>query len=997
MGEINKQHAVRNWGEGTTLVWDRGMTTAFCILAAVAGGAWGLFAMLKTMFIGGDVGIPNAGGVVAAFSSSGFFVLIASMYLMHMLLNFKHGLLDPRNNVREDVLGDVATRNEDPGILARILSLLSIQKVGFRFRDYVLKSMGVADEREFGHEMLSRLHAEYQNDPNPLTRGDLKEAALKRWPMSKDEHGAMQGQFELHVDIPKHMEPSVFMHDKLISGDDLSFYAYRYLTDSDLKRAYGASLQRVTETSTYVPAVALLIGLATSYFSFPWLVHGTQSPLFGGLLAVGSSIAVAAAAAMFVLTKLAEMATHVRAVSAFAHHRVNSDETLRTVQALATARGKEEAKNPVGGLTALRDSLRLALNDKNPVIQLGIGTGHALLHGAHPVHGYMEGQPVCMTTDDLSRGGVIILGATGSGKSFSILIPLMAQVMRAPFDHNDVASAAASGGKPLTASMVTFDPKAVLHNDALVLAKDAGWVSRNIGTGLHDFGLDLFDGLSPVIVSTIQSEAMAQKAGAGTSKGDPFWDSMGAKVRYAATVIARVYELTEEGLAEVERTGERIYSFVGVYKLAMAARSPDGYLFKVIEAIVRNVRDKELRKYIAPYCGPELTAAIDFLRRDLMTQFSENTVGGFIANVTDALADFVSENDIRERFGAARGNILDIDRLWDNRTVTNFTLSKYRYGDVSRIVTIMAKIRLYHRAALRQEMDPTIGKRSKIVVVGDECQEFVTSGGTFSEAQYINTSRAFGVSFILATQTISALIMALGSEKATYNMMAQLRSKVFLASEDPETLRYLQAITPKTLQSFIQRPNDYEGVLAWRREVMGSISEDIVAPEIEDEDLVMQCHPLVHGRVEPLIRAPSTDAQYKAAGIEAYEALYVQGEEFFGQSGVAGQGKITSFVGKVLRSVVPAGQVALDDKSISLRPLFSDQDMSMSVGKAILVTNNQGLPRYDKVVLTHQHGFLLNKDIIDGEVKAVAPKVASATEKVAAHRATNAVQPAVLK
>ncbi|MFG6488257.1 TraM recognition domain-containing protein [Roseateles sp. BYS78W] len=965
--------------------------------APMADMPWWMHAFMLLLMLGGfmamAIGKSGGGGVpaVAVMLPLGIGILIVGGILLRGLMTFRHGLLDARNKVRVDVLGDVATREKDPSLLERFISMMSVQAVGQRFYAYVLKQLGVDSEAEFGKEMLFRLGEAFKNDPSPLTRGDLKEAARKRWPMWKDELGALQGQFELHESLPSHMEPSVFMHDKLISGDPLSFYCFRYLTDADLKRAYGASLRRVQETASYVPSVAALLGVGIMLCLLHCMAGQTQSQFLGFVLALVAGAASAVGFAVWSLTTLAEKALHVKSVAAFAHHRVNSDETLRTVQSLATARAKEEQKNPAGGLTALRDSLRLALRDKNPVIQIGIGTGHALLHGVHPCHSYMEGQPVCMTTDDLSRGGVIILGATGSGKSYSILIPLMAQVMRAPFDQSEIDLAVA-GKRPLTASMVTFDPKAALHHDANRLAKDAGWVSRNIGTGKNEFGLDLYDGLTPVIVCAVKSEAMAQKA-SGASKGDPFWDSMGAKVRYAATVIARVYELTEEGLAEVANSGDRIYSDDGVYKLAMSARVPDGRLFKVIEAIIKNVRDKEKRKYIAAYCGPELTAAIDFLRRDLMTQFSENTVGGFLANVADSMGDFISENDIRERFGSARGNILDIDRLWDNRTVTNFTLSKFRYGDVARIVTIMAKIRLYHRGALRQEMDPDIGKYSKLIAVGDECQEFVTSGGTFSEAQYINTSRAFGFSFIFATQTISALIMALGSEKAAYNMMAQLRSKVFLASEDPDTLRYLQSITPDTLQAYIQDNNAYEGVLAWRKEVLGGISENIVPADISDDDLLKQSHPLVHGRVEPLIRsmADPLGKAHAASGQEAYEAMYVHGEDWV--NAYAPQGRFASFVGNALKGVVPEGLGGRDAgvSEPTMRPTYNKADMGMSVGKAIVVTNNQGLFQTDKVILTHQLGFLQNKDTIDVEVAEVAPQV-TAAQKVATQRVAMAAQ-----
>jgi hypothetical protein len=168
---------------------------------------------------GGPGGIP----AVAVMVPVGVAVLIVGGILLRGLMVFKHGLLDARNKVRVDVLGDVASRQKDPTLFELCISLMSVKQVGERFYAYVLKQLGVDNEVEFGKEMLFRLGEAFKNDPNPLTRGDLKAAAQQRWKMWKDELGELQGQFELHESLPSHMEPSVFMHDKLISGDPLSF------------------------------------------------------------------------------------------------------------------------------------------------------------------------------------------------------------------------------------------------------------------------------------------------------------------------------------------------------------------------------------------------------------------------------------------------------------------------------------------------------------------------------------------------------------------------------------------------------------------------------------------------------------------------------------------------------------------------------------------------------------------------------------------------------
>jgi hypothetical protein len=970
----------------------------FLGLLALAGIACGSAAAIAlTAVLSGGISVALIVRVVA-----GVALLLAGACYLPYLARHKHGLLDGnRNQVRTDLMGQVATVEEEEGLLSKLHGLMSVLKVADKFRKYVFAQLSVPDEHEFGKEMLFRLGEAYKNHADPLIRGDLVAASRKRYPSGYDaKTGNFTGQFEINEELPAHMEPSIFDNDKLITGEDVSLLAYRYVHDDDLKAAYGTSLTRVQETASYVPSAAGILGLGATVLAYPVLSAMTQSAAIGALVALFSGAALAAGAALWVLTQLAEKALHVRSVSAFAQHKVNCDETLLDITRAMVLR-KEQLKKPLAGLPELRQSLNLAFRDKNPVMQLGFGTGHALMHGTPVVHAYMEGQPVCLTNDDLSRGGVIILGATGSGKSFSILIPLMAQIMRAPFSIEEMDEAK-KDGFVRTVSMVTFDPKAALHHDATRLAANCGWESRNIGVGVDEWGLDLFDGLSPVIIIAIQSEAMAQK-NSGATKGDPFWDSMGAKLRYSASVIARVYEMTDAGLAEVESSGERIYSFVGVYKLVMACRSADGYLFKVVDGICRAIRDPEQRKYFAPYLGPELIAAIDFLRRDVLTQFSEATVGGFIANVTDSLADFISENDIRERFGSARGRILDIDRLFDNRVCTNFVLSRNRYGDVARIVTIMSKIRLYHRGALRQEMDPQIGKCSKTIVVGDECQQFVTSGGTYSETEYINTSRAYGFSFILATQTCSALAMALGSALAATNMLAQLRSKVILGNEDADTWKFLHSIVGDSLQAQATSEDSHENIHAWRREVFGTINDHIVPTATSGDDMLLLSHPLVHGRIEPLLA--SVKKEWQAANIDqvaSYEAMYEGGEEWIGQ--YAKQGMFAVFGGnkKVKQNGVRDGLVANEfGRAHCLRPIYDSDDMKMSVGQAIVVTNNQNLVKHDKIILTHHLGFLTDTNTVDVEAKELAAGtdakvfLDSAPNRVKETRRMNAEKPVV--
>lgn len=284
----------------------------------------------------------GSGGLITSVLFIGLAPVFMGVYILHTLLKFKHGLLDPRHKVRIDVLGAVATPEQKLGLFARIIDLLANRKVGLKFHDYVLKQLGVTSDVDFGQEMMARVEAQFKNHENPLLRGDLKTESERRWPYWKDEAGEWQGQFELHLRVPDDMTLSVFNHDRLISGDDVSFLTYRLVSRTDLERAYVASLQRTQEMASYVVATCAMLGFGLLLLSLP--LFTLVAPGFVAFVcALISSSAVAVAAGILVFTKLVKKALHARSVAAFANHVVNSDESLRTVTN-ALIRNKEEVK-----------------------------------------------------------------------------------------------------------------------------------------------------------------------------------------------------------------------------------------------------------------------------------------------------------------------------------------------------------------------------------------------------------------------------------------------------------------------------------------------------------------------------------------------------------------------------------------------------------------------------------------------------------------------------
>ncbi|WP_175888107.1 hypothetical protein [Burkholderia contaminans] len=87
--------------------------------------------------------------------------------------------------------------------------------------------------------------------------------------------------------------------------------------------------------------------------------------------------------------------------------------------------------------------------------------------------------------------------------------------------------------------------------------------------------------------------------------------------------------------------------------------------------------------------------------------------------------------------------------------------------------------------------------REHMFFIGDEYQELITidkSGGCYSDYNFPNISRSTNWKFFVATQTLNAYILKIGTEAAA-NFMNQMRSQVFLASEDNATREYIAKIS----------------------------------------------------------------------------------------------------------------------------------------------------------------------------------------------------------
>lgn len=741
-----------------------------------------------------------------------------------------------------------------------------------RVKAHISSSIGATPEN-FGEKMIERIDAEYQASDNKLLAGDLEGHSREIYPFEKYP--------ELYQDMPEDVRRPIIQDGRLITGELLIRLVPRRLEVNTIKHLYDSMLDRfapamfagfvsaaivaasvlsITNSLFGMGADAVMKGVPGSaeavkmtpaqvplYLQDAWSVEEAtaaaesfnEGSIFDSILAMAGDALMfamhAAGGAIFFVSAFGLMSAGIYLFfmkKILSPSNINSgidavlqeEKELRKESVESVVRWKKRLETRANDARGYRKQIGFAIGDKSPLITVGKATGTMLFRGA--LNGYMPGQDVRLSLNDTHQN-IMLLGGTGSGKSFSVICPIMSQVIKAAIENRAVTDE----GKKVTQALYVTDGKGVLWMDAVSIAKKYNVECRVIGCGPTEFGVDLFGGLDPQVVASALNNCMSQIGGGGGN--DPFWMQMACQIIEASTKIARVWEITEGGYEYVDRTGERIYSPVGVYALARSIRDPNGLVFKAVQDIMDQVESDP--DAISALLTPDLWSAIEFLRRD-MINYPEETVGSFLSNVANILAGFTNLFELRSQFGGAGSpRTLDIDRVWDDKTVTAVNLSPAEWGDAGRMVNIFVKIRLYHRARMRQLKDNDIGKKAKLMIVMDEAQDLVTTGaGGYSETSFLNYSRSTGCSFLMGTQTLAALYAALGEGndgQKTKNLTDQFRTKIFLAAEGKETINYMKELAGKALRSNVGDYNQHETFVSQKMEAGRFDSDfDLVDP-----------------------------------------------------------------------------------------------------------------------------------------------------------------------
>lgn len=377
--------------------------------------------------------------------------------------------------------------------------------------------------------------------------------------------------------------------------------------------------------------------------------------------------------------------------------------------------------------------------DNTPLITLGEASGVFRFRGR--LDAPYPDQPMKISLLDLHQN-MLIIGGTGSGKTRAMIKPMIKQMLQIrlkelqkakdlrvkhqlgaqlpatrartqklhdefeyPFGVAPVFSQDAQGrwsaeiiDYPLELSMYVTDGKAVLYQDLEQLAQKSGQAEdlMVVGPGEGEYSVDLLDGQEPQLVSdTIKS--VARQSGGGGGKDD-FWPDMAAEVVRNCAVVARVFDLTPEGLQWAQVHRERPYSLVFIYQLAM---DHGPLVQRVLEAILNTLENSALSNNIRPYATTELQDAMLYLSKSWLPMV-QSTRDGIKANITNVMGGFASNVTLRRSFSSGAGErLVSVDQFWGRLVVTN--ISTLDYGVAGRIINVFLKTLFMTEAVKRQK------------------------------------------------------------------------------------------------------------------------------------------------------------------------------------------------------------------------------------------------------------------------------------------------------
>ncbi len=372
---------------------------------------------------------------------------------------------------------------------------------------------------------------------------------------------------------------------------------------------------------------------------------------------------------------------------------------------------------------------------------LGQSTGHlsSLSHGV----GMAPNQHVALFGDDAAQN-ILILGATGSGKTTRAVQPLLLQL----FEQQ-------CGG-------LIFDIKGDFHH---TVAKLSSYTNRPYTViGAQDKPFNLLTGLTPEIASSFLKSAFLLN---GNQRHDSFW-------------IDTATELCRNVLGILSFLPEH-YSLCNLYAYLFDETFAQD-LHQQIDKIINNLEPQE-KRLLNTYLG---------YQTNIFSTFDEKVQAGVKATIAQVLAPF-NHPELIDAFCTPHENSSNLeDVLRGTVFLINMPLSRWGLG--GKVVYNFLKLRFFNIMQQRVSK-PQWNQDSYVFFLCDEYQEIVSSNKDgLSDLNFWDKSRSSKTIGIISTQSVSSFYAAIGDRDMANALLQNFRQKICFRTEDQTTINLINGL-----------------------------------------------------------------------------------------------------------------------------------------------------------------------------------------------------------
>lgn len=376
------------------------------------------------------------------------------------------------------------------------------------------------------------------------------------------------------------------------------------------------------------------------------------------------------------------------------------------------------------------------------------------------------------------------LGGTGTGKTMSFLAPLMSAQLRYLIQVDGVSK---------RSSMLLIDPKHELLGIAKRVLAEQGEGHRliHIAGPMAEQAVRFFAGDEHLTnhekIAKLDASLCTKKMAVGTHA---FWHQAGLRlVEQFMNLQEVVHEVTGKSLVSQLQISLGLEPATGNFWAGLlAVFNYSRCSLKKFRAICNALSDALQPLGLLEHPDAALLESFE-MEGDLQQyQYRLQSSEPFVSLLADeeiaAAIDF-------DPFGAVGSPGLDLRRAMDDGKVVVFQ-PEQRENLI--LVARALKAKWYQAVRSRNDMLRPTG------LVVDEFQKFITIDLLSGDASFLDTARGYRCNVVLATQSVSALVHALGggreADTAVAAILTNTPSKWFFASKDVQSENTLRGLIP---------------------------------------------------------------------------------------------------------------------------------------------------------------------------------------------------------